>query len=173
MKFLYSYASFPIMLLICCSLSAQENYQIVLATDFDGQVVDGSKKVLVEEIRKGKPVRIGWQLDFNEDKVPDFDHWMEAEFITILGEDVFTQIRNINLQIPKKAIPQINIIPVNTMWTGILGTNGLLKNRFVYGEIEYEMDENGNPVMTEKIEKELAKREVQTWKVATFWAVPK
>lgn len=155
-------------------LTAQTHFQIVCETDFDGQVVSGSKATLIEEIRKGKPVRIGWQLDFNEDKVADFDHWMDAEFITILGEDVFTQIRNINVQALDLETPQIDIIPVSTMWTGVLGTNSILKNRFVYSkDLEFETDEEGNPIMTDEVEKDLARREVQSWKVATFWAVPK
>lgn len=145
--------------------------RILLETDFEGNVVRGSKQELIQEIRKGKSLRIGWQLDFNKDGEPDFDHWAPAEFITILNEDVFTQIRNINLQVPKLDIPQIDIIPTTTMWTAILGTNSLLKNRFVYGEFEFERDEDGNPIVTEQVEKELAKREVQTWKVATFWVI--
>lgn len=157
----------------CCSLKGQCNYEIVLETDFDGNVVNGSKEALIEEIRKGKPVRVGWQLDFNKDKVGDFDHWMDAEFITILKDDVFTQIKNINLQVPKMEIPQIDIIPVNTMWTGIIGTNSLLINRYVYDKLEYEVDTLGNPIVTEKVEKELAKRETRTWEVATFWSVAK
>lgn len=155
------------------ALSGQTNFEIVLETDFEGNVVNGSKSELIKKIREGKPVRIGWQLDFNKDKEPDFDHWMDAEFITILGDDVFTQIRNINLQVPKTDIPQVDIIPVNTMWTAILGTNSLLVNRYVYGELKYEVDTLGNPIVTEKVEKELAKREARTWKVATFWAVGK
>lgn len=146
--------------------------RIVLETDFDGNVVAGSKTELIKEIRLGKPVRVGYQLDFNEDKVSDFDHWTEAEFITILNNDVFTQIRNINIQGPNIDVPQIEIFPINTMWTAILGTNSILKNRFVYeGELVYETDEEGNPIMTPEIEKELERREVDTWKVATFWVI--
>lgn len=154
-----------------CSICGQQTFKIVLETDFDGNVVSGSKKELIKEIRKGKPVRVGWQLDFDNDNKPDFDHWMDAEFITILDDEVFTQIRNINLQVPKLDIPQVDIISTNTMWTGILGTNGLLINRFVYGELKYDVDTLGNPIMTEELEKELARRETKTWKVATFWVV--
>ena len=92
-------------------------------------------------------------------------------FITILNGEVFTQIRNINLQIPNMEDPQIDIIPVNTMWTAILGTNSILKNRFVYDDLVPDYDEDGNPIIDEKMEKEIAKRDVQTWKVATIWVV--
>lgn len=160
-----------LIILLPFSCLVGQNFEIVLETDFDGNVVNGSKEKLIEEIRKGKPVRIGYQLDFNEDKVPDFDHWLDAEFITILKNDVFTQIKNINLQVPKMDIPQIDIIPNNTMWTAILGTNSLLINRYVFPELEYETDPDGNPIMTEQLEKDLARRETSTWKVATFWAI--
>ena len=162
---------FLLVLSISLSLLGQQNFEIVLETDFDGSVVRGSKEQLIKKIREGKPIRIGWQLDFDKDNKPDFDHWMDAEFITILNNEVFTQIKNINLQSPNLEESQINIIPANTMWTGILGTNGLLKNRFVYDELEYEVDENNIPIITDQLEKELARREVKTWKVATFWVV--
>jgi len=136
-------------------------------------VLDGSKENLIKLIRDGNPVRIGWQLDFDNDNIPDFDHWMDAEFITILDNEVFTQIRNINAQVPNIDLPQIQIIPNNLMWTGVLGTNGILMNRFVYEDIKYEVDSLGQPIITEDMKKEIAKRKPESWKVSTFWAVPK
>lgn len=169
-KIYFMIITFVILLLAAPSFG---QHQIILSTNFDGEVTKGSKEALIEEIRKGSSVRVGYQLDFDKDKVADFDHWTTAEFITILNGEVFTQIRNINLQIPKLDIPQIDIIPVNTMWTAILGSNGFLKNRYVYEDLVPEYDEEGNPIINEKIEKELKRREVKTWKVATFWAVEK
>ena len=160
-----------ILAFIFCNSEIFSQHKIILSTNFDGEVISGSKEVLIAEIRKGKSIRYGYQLDFNEDKVADFDHWGPAEFITILGGEVFTQIRNINLQIPNDDIPQVDIIPVNTQWTAILGTNSILRNRFVYDDIKFDLDEEGKPIMTEKIEEELKIREAYTWKVATFWAV--
>ena len=158
-----------VFLILSCALFGQ--HEIILETDFDGNVVMGSKDALIKEIRKGRSVRVGYQLDFDKDKVSDFDHWTDAEFITILDGEVFTQIKNINMQVPDLKIPQVDIMPVNTMWTAILGTNSLLKNRYVYGELKFETDNEGKPIVTPQVEKELKKREVRTWKVATFWAV--
>lgn len=152
---------------------AQSSHDIVVSTDFEGNVVEGSIDTLISEIRKGKPVRVGFQLDFNGDKKPDFDHWIDAEYITILNGQVFTQIESIFRQIPRFDIPQIDIIPVDDKWTGIVGTNSKLLNRFVLGPIEFETDENGQPIVTKDIEKALKQREVRTWMVATFWSVPK
>lgn len=152
-------------------ITSYSQHHIVLTTDFDGNITEGSKEILISEIRKGKSLRVGYQLDFDKDKIADFDHWAPAEFITILGGEVFTQIRNINYQIPKKDIPQIDIIPVNTKWTAILGTNGILKNRYVYPDLVPSYDEDGNPIVDDKMERELKKREVRTWNVATTWVI--
>ncbi len=120
---------------ICMS----QTFDIVLETDFDGQVVKGSKEELIKYIREGKSVRVGWQLDFDEDKVPDFDHWVEASFITILGNEVFTQIDPIYAQGPDIDKPQIQIYADETKWTAVIGTNGVLLNRFVLGESPVEL----------------------------------
>lgn len=77
------------------------------------------------------------------------------------------------MQIPNLEEPQIDIIPANTMWTAILGTIGLLINRYVYPELEYELDDSGKPIVTEAVEEQLKMREPRTWKVATFWAIEK
>lgn len=160
-----------------------QSYEIVLSTNFQGEVINGSKQELVKYIREGKPVRVGWQLDFNEDKKPDFDHWSNATFITILGEDVFTQIDPIFAQGPDLEIPQVFIYANPTQWTAILGSNGKLLNRFV-------LDNSSKPNLIfddsqgiTKEEYEIQKKEaeenwqamttVQTWNVATFWSVQK
>lgn len=170
MNYKYNLLALAVLAFITAT-SCFSQTNILLHTDFDGTVINGSKEKLIEEIRKGKSVRVGWQLDFNDDQEADFDHWMDAEFITILNGEVFTQIRNINIQAPNLDVPQLDIMPVNTMWTAILGTNSLLKNRYVYPELEFERDEDGNPIVTEEVEKGLKRREVHTWKVATFWAI--
>ena len=86
------------------TLFSQGSYEILVATDFDGKVTTGSIENLIAEIRKGKPVRVGWQLDFDGDKKPDFDHWVNADFITILGGHVFTQLETIFIQGPNPCL---------------------------------------------------------------------
>ncbi len=167
---------------LCCFCAAQ-SYDIVLATNFNGNVVKGSKQELVQLIREGKPVRVGWQLDFDKDQKSDFDHWVEATFITILGEDVFTQIDPIFAQGPDEKAPQVEIYASSTRWTAILGTNGKLLNRFVLDD-----SKKPNPIFDDSLgvtieEFESNKKEagenwkamnaVQTWEVATFWSVQK
>jgi len=162
-----------LLLLSSISLFAQ-SYEIVVATDFDGKVVSGSIEKLITEIRKGQPVRLGWQLDFNQDKQADFDHWVDAEFITILGDHVFTQIETIFAQGPNMDVPQVEIFPSDTQWTAVIGTNGKLLNRFIMDVPPKIEAVDGAQLDEEMIKKQQAEmKKVQTWKVATFWAVPK
>ena len=44
---------------------------------------------------EGESIRIGWQLDFNEDKIPDLEHWIDGKFLTIMNGLVFNQIEPI------------------------------------------------------------------------------
>ena len=60
------------------------------------------------------------------------------------------------------------------MWTAVLGTNSKLVNRFVYEEnLKFEVDSNGERIITDELEQQIEMRKPETWKVATFWAVPK
>ena len=155
-------------------LFGQGSYEIVVATDFDGKVTSGSIETLIEEIRKGKPVRVGWQLDFDGDKKPDFDHWVNADFITILGGHVFTQLETIFIQGPNVKIPQVEIFPSTNQWTALIGTNGKLLNRFIMDDPPPIYDEDGNEIDNTKMKERLVeRRKVDTWKVATFWSVMK
>ena len=164
----------------CLALGAQE-YDMVLQTDFDGSVTQGSKEELISSIQKGNPVRVGWQLDFDDDQVPDLEHWVDATFITILGGEVFTQIEAIYAQGPNLEIPQIQIFPNNTKWTAVLGTNGLLLNRFIQNEadipalvfddsLNLSTDEKNQMREQEQLRLKTMKQ-VNTWHVSTSWAV--
>ena len=174
---------FTFLLSSICSLAWAQPYTIVLETNFDGQVVYGNKNELIQYIREGKPVRVGWQLDFNEDKVSDFDHWVEATFITILGNEVFTQIDPIYAQSPDLKKPQVEIFPDNTKWTALIGTNGILLNRFVLNETQKPnlVYDDSSDISIEEFELQKKKaednwkamNEVHTWKVATFWSIQK
>ena len=161
-------------ILIQTSIFSQSNYETIVATDFDGNVVSGSIDSLISEIRKGKPVRVGWQLDFDKDKKPDFDHWVDAGFLTILGGHVFAQIETIYIQGPRAEIPQVEIYPTHHQWTALIGTNGKLLNRFIMEKPPKMVDKDGNEMDEEAMEKRFKEMtKVDTWKVATFWSVLK
>lgn len=174
------------MFVLCLSwfigLNAQ-SYEIILETDFDGLVTKGSKVELIQQVRDGKSLRVGWQLDFDGDQKADLEHWIEATFITILGGELFTQIDPIYAQGPNLEIPQVEIFPDDTRWTAIIGTNGQLLNRFIQNgsdkqELVFDNDLNLSEADKDKIRAQEAERisqmkQVATWPVATFWAVLK
>ena len=87
-------------------------------------------------------VRFGWQLDFDEDKQSDLEHWVDAEFISILEGHVFTQIRPIYAQVPDADARQIQILESTKRWTAVLGTNGLLVSRYLINDVYNVEDKN-------------------------------
>jgi len=134
--------------------------EILLKTDFDGKVTEGSLKTLIENIEKGESIRIGWQLDFNEDKIPDLEHWIDAKFLTIMSGHVFNQIEPIYAQAPMMEIPQVEISDSPLQWTAVIGTNGKLKSRYIYPNIENEEDEEERKYLEEITQ--ISERMVQT-----------
>lgn len=145
------------------SLIAQSN-NIVLRTNFDGQIVEGSIDSLIRKISEGKELRIGWQLDFDNDGKSDIEHWINASFISILNGHVFNQIQPIYRQVPKKEKPQVEIINSNMKWTGIIGTNSKLISRYIIPDLHLIEDE----AIRERFEK-IA--EIKERIVATVWVL--
>ncbi len=138
--------------------------EILLQTDFKGTVVAGSMGRLLQKVRAGKKLRIGWQLDFDKDGAANVEHWIDAEFITILDGHVFNQIGPIYRQIPKEEIPQVQIRNSNMQWTAIIGTNGKLLSRYIIPDLHLIEDE--------EVRAKLAPRtEVTERLVATTWVV--
>tara|TARA_R110002033_G_scaffold169718_1_gene210860 strand:- start:487 stop:924 length:438 start_codon:yes stop_codon:yes gene_type:complete len=131
-------------------MNGQES-EILLKTNFDGNITEGSLKTLIENIKNGESIRIGWQLDFNNDKIPDLEHWIDGNFLTILNGHVFNQIEPIYGQLPLSEIPQVQIDNSPMQWTAIIGTNGKLISRFIYpgiDKIEDEIERNEMKTMT-------------------------
>jgi len=156
---------FALALFFCLNAVAfSQDKTTVLKTDFEGQVSEGSIEKLIEEIQAGKSVRVGWQLDFDKDGIPDVEHWIDANFISILNGHVFNQIDAIHRQVPKKDIPQVELVNSTMMWMGIIGTNGKLIHRYIL--------ENFDDVEDEKILVMLEKQaEIKETMVATIWVV--
>ena len=143
-------------------LSQKEN--IVLKTDLNGEVIFGSVENLITHIQNGESIRIGWQHDLNKDSIPDLEHWIDANFISILNGQVFNQIEPIYRQLPKMQIPQVQIIESTMKWTGVIGTNGKLISRYIIPEIESIEDEN----IYNSMKKQTAIKERT---VSTIWAI--
>lgn len=153
-----------LVLLINAQLLLSQASQVMLKTNAEGEVVYGSVEKLIEEINKGRSLRVSWDLDFDKDKKADLTHWIDANFITIIGGHVFNQVDPIYAQLPNTEIPQVNMMRSDWTWTAIIGTNGILKSRFIIPNIDKIDDEK-------RRESLLKKSEIREKLVATIWSV--
>lgn len=96
----------------------------------DGAVVRGSKDLLRQAVGNGLPVRIGWQLDANNDGVVDLSHWTDAGFLTEFEGEIFAQINDIQRQAPMRGKARVVMPSGRQRWSGLLGTTGMLESHF-------------------------------------------
>ncbi len=109
------------LILFCSCQSSNdaiEGWQKVFQNDANGSVSFGDKSALIDAVRRGYPVRIGWGGNRVE-------HVAEAEFLTIFQGEVFAQIKTILGQAPRIDGDSIKIrFRTQNHWTKIAGTNG-------------------------------------------------
>lgn len=91
----------------------------VFVNDENGKALFGNKAELIDGVRSGYPIRIG----FGSRRV---EHVANADFLTIsAGEEVFAQIPSIIGQMPSFSPDSIKMdFRPNNKWTKIAGTNG-------------------------------------------------
>ncbi|MEM8895028.1 MAG: hypothetical protein AAGC88_10655 [Bacteroidota bacterium] len=101
------------------TVEPNEGWRMVFRNDAAGNTTFGDKAELIEAVRLGYPVRIGWGGSVVE-------HVAEAEFLTILdGQEVFGQINAIVGQAPTLKNDSLKIrFRLQNHWTKIAGTNG-------------------------------------------------
>ena len=93
-------------------------WQLVFQNDESGEATFGDKSKLIDAVRSGYPVRIGWGGNRVE-------HVADAEFLTIFEGEVFAQINAIVGQAPRIDGDSIKIrFRTQNHWTKIAGTNG-------------------------------------------------
>ena len=111
--------------LICMAFSCQSpkqptsGWQLVYKNDANGQAIFGKKEPLLDAVRLGYPIRIGWGGNRVE-------HVAEADFLTIFnGKEVFAQIKPIIGQRPQINGDSLKIaFRTNNQWVKMSGTNG-------------------------------------------------
>ena len=64
----------------------------LLATDYNGAVISGSKETLIAAVNNGETIRVGWGIDFDGDRETDLIHWSPANFLSVWKGEVFTQV---------------------------------------------------------------------------------
>lgn len=92
---------------------------MVYKNDANGKTVFGNKAKLLDAVRLGYPVRIGWGSNRVE-------HVADAHFLTIFdGQEVFAQIKPIIGQRPQANGDSLKIaFRANNEWLKMAGTNG-------------------------------------------------
>ncbi len=107
------------ILLSSCNISSPKGWTKVFVNDEYGKALFGEKAELMDAVRSGYPIRIG----FGGGRV---EHVANADFLTIsAGEEVFAQIPSIIGQNPSFTPDSLTLKfrPTNK-WTLIVGTNG-------------------------------------------------
>ncbi len=115
--------------------------KVLVKTNSEGNVSEGAIESLIQAIREGNDIRVGWSLDFDKDGKPDVEHLIDAKFLTILNGHVFNQIDPIFAQAPNAKIPQVQIGNNDMKWMAIIGTNGVLMSRFIIPGIKDQENE--------------------------------
>ncbi len=111
--------------LFCIVMSCQSStptsagWQLVYKNDANGQAIYGKKEQLLDAVRLGYPIRIGWGSSRVE-------HVADADFLTIFnGTEVFAQIKPIIGQHPQVNGDSLKIaFRTNNKWIKMAGTNG-------------------------------------------------
>ncbi|MET1260695.1 hypothetical protein ABV409_15210 [Flagellimonas sp. DF-77] len=108
--------------------TAQE-WRLVYKNDRHGQTLEGDKNALLEAVRQGGPIRVGWASRRQSDTTKSVEHLVDAEFMTIAnGKEVFAQITPFLAQRPDLTSDTLSmtLLPSHSYW--ILGTNGTISS---------------------------------------------
>lgn len=121
-------------------LAAQQTpppgWQLALAVDTAGSPTFGDKAKLLDAVRAGLPVRVGWGIAW---RLPDgtaggLEHVAEAAFLTIHHGEVFAQIAPILGQAPAAREPVVTFrTEGDRLWYALLDTTGRLHHYFTGG----------------------------------------
>ena len=95
------------------------SWQLVFENDEQGNRISGSKDVLIEAVRSGKPVRVYFAGR-------TIEHAVEANFLSIFEGEVFAQLIEIQSQRPGRAPVRIEFRTAGEKRRAIIGTNGFV-----------------------------------------------
>lgn len=93
---------------------------------YDGSTLFGNKEDLIDLIRQGSPLRIGFGGHRKNDTLISIEHFADAQFVTIANSnEVFAQITTIIGQAPKLDADPVSItFKESSEWSMIACTNG-------------------------------------------------
>jgi hypothetical protein len=172
------------LILVLCFYNTQAQspiesaYKVIYEADKDGNRISGNLETLVQLVRSGNPIRVGWEMELlnpTDESTYILEHWSDAGFISIHQGHVFAQIPSIYGQGSSAVQPEFNQDPsmflVNNKahgWVAIVGTTGLLRQKMLRDERSISfMKESG--MTDEQVEEQLLKMETSNFK--TKWAI--
>ena len=113
------------------------SWQLVYKNTPNGDAIIGDKTRLMDAIRHGYPIRVGWASRRVNDSIRSVEHLVDAEFLTIANDqEVFAQIQPFMAQRPYLGQDSISIVLLPTQAHWILSTNGLRSS----ANINFEAD---------------------------------
>lgn len=118
------YAVFAISSAASPALAQQSCPGLLYASGFDRQPTHGSKAALIAAVEDGRPIRVGWQIDFDQDGRSDLSHWSEAKFLSVWEGEVYTQVGAIHRQRPRRGQGHIELPERYVEWRGSMGSTG-------------------------------------------------
>ncbi len=104
----------------------QTGWELVFRNGKNGEALFGSKQRLIEAVRSGYSIRVGWGGRRQSDTTKSVEHVADAQFLTIANAgEVFAQIQPIIGQNPGLEKDTLDIVfRENLQWTLMVGTNG-------------------------------------------------
>jgi len=104
-----------------------EVWQPIYKHDRQGNPLAGSKPALIQAIRRGYPVRIGWGGRTRANRNNIIEHVAEPVFLTILNQnEVFVQVHSHGSELVDFDKPGITFRDnLPWVWRGLMGTDGL------------------------------------------------
>lgn len=106
-----------------------DTWQLIYQTDAQGNITYGSKQDLIDKVRSGQPLRIGWMSRRRSDTTKSVEHHVNAQFSTIAnGQEVFAQITPFMAQRPDLTSDTLSMTLMTSQLHWILGTNGTISS---------------------------------------------
>ena len=101
-------------------------WQLIYKNDKDGKAIFGTKETLIEAVRNGEKIRVGWGGRRTNDTTKSVEHFADAKFLTISNsKEVFAQIDPIIGQHPDLDSDTLSInFRDSFQWSIIVGSNG-------------------------------------------------
>ena len=103
---------------------------LLVKVDGAGQVTAGDKAALIEAVRSGQSVQVGFRLAETPAGGFFLTHWYAPYSMTVMGEDVFTHSSRVHLQMPDAEIEDLPPAERSQMWVTLIGTDGILHGRY-------------------------------------------